>query len=84
MPRPMVLAEQAMETTSLIRELRRQTAPLFEAAMRSGNGAAMAEAHALASTFRVAERQAKRIAGIADGLVVCADGLWEPGHGAAA
>lgn len=76
MPRPVALAEYAMEASAGIRELRRATAPLFEAALRSGNHAAMTEAHALAATLRVAERQSKRIAGIADGLVFPA-GLFE-------
>ncbi len=33
---------------------------------------------------RQADSQAKRLAGIADGLITCADGLFEPGHGVAA
>ena len=84
MPRPVSLTEHAMDAQSILRETRRQMAPLYEAALRSNNGAAIAEAKAVAESIRIAERQSKRLAGIADGLVSCADGLFEPGHGAAA
>lgn len=77
MPKPLSLAEHAMESQSRIREVRRESAPLFSAALASGNHSAMAEAHALAVTLRTAERQAKRIAGLADGVLAATDGLWD-------
>lgn len=84
MPRPVALAEYALDAQVVLREARRRMAPMYESALRSGNLAAIAEAKAVADSIRIAERQAKRLAGIADGLVTCADGLFEPGHGAAA
>lgn len=84
MARHVPLASEAMETQVGLREFRLSRAPLFEAALRSGSHAAISEAHALAATLHVAEKQARRLAGIADGLVICADGLFEPGHGRAA
>lgn len=84
MPAPLHLAEYAMEAQASLRSVRRGLAPLYESALRSGNLAAIAEAKHVAESIRIAEKQAKRLAGIAEGLVICADGLWEPGHGAAA
>lgn len=84
MPRPVGLAELAVEAQVLIRATRRGMAPLFEASLLSHSAAAISEAKHVADSLRVAERQAHRLAGIADGLMVCADGLFEPGHGAAA
>lgn len=84
MPRPVTLTEHAMDAQSILRETRRRMAPMYEAALRSHNVAAIAEAKAVAESIRIAERQSKRLAGIAEGLLVCADGLFEPGHGAAA
>lgn len=72
-----------METQVAIRDLKRATAPLFEAAVASGNWHAMAEAKALAATLHGASLQARRIAGIADGIE-CPDGLDRPTHGKAA
>ena len=84
MPRPAALAVLAMEAQVALRDTRRGMAPMYESALRSGNVSLIAEAKAVADSLRVAERQAKRLAGMADGLITCADGLWEPGHGAAA
>jgi hypothetical protein len=84
MPRPETLAALAMEAQVVLRDYRRSMAPMYEAAIRSGNAAAISEAKHIAETLRVGERQAKRLAGIADGLITCADGLFEPGHGRAA
>ena len=84
MPRPVSLAEYAMDAQSILRETRRRMAPMYEAALRSHDHAAIAEAKAVAESIRIAERQSRRLAGIADGLIVCADGLFEPGHGRAA
>lgn len=85
MVRP-VLSECAMDEQLRVRRHRREAASsgLWEAAYRTGNWAAIAEAKALAETLRVAGIQAKRLAGIAEGLTVCADGILEPGHGRAA
>lgn len=84
MAAPAALAALAMEAQVALRDTRRRMAPMYESALRSGNVYAIAEAKAVAESIRVAERQAKRLAGIADGLITCADGLFEPGHGAAA
>lgn len=84
MARPAALAELAVDAQAVLREYRRSLAPMYEAALRSGNGAAISEAKHIADSIRVAERQANRLAGIAEGLVTCADGLFEPGHGRAA
>lgn len=84
MARPAALADHAVEAQAVLRATRRAMAPMYEAAVRSGNAAAISEAKHVAESIRTAERQAKRLAGIADGLVVCADGLFEPGHGRAA
>lgn len=84
MPRSASLAEHAMDAQTILRETRRRMAPLYEAALRSNNLHAIAEAKAVAESIRIAERQSRRLAGIAEGLVLCGDGLWEPGHGAAA
>jgi hypothetical protein len=78
------LAALAMEAQVALRDQRRAMAPMYEAALRSGNGAAISEAKHVAESIRIAEKQANRLAGIADGLVICADGLFEPGHGRAA
>lgn len=84
MPKPAALAELAMEAQVSLRDLRRETAPLFEAAMRSGNYTAIQEAHALNRAIRSCEVIAKRITGHADGLIRCEDGLFGPSHGRAA
>jgi hypothetical protein len=84
MARSLALAEVAVEAQITIRDARRRMAPMFEAALRSHNAAAISEAKHVAETLRIAERQAHRLAGIADGIIECADGLFEPGHGAAA
>jgi hypothetical protein len=83
MARPIPLVAEAMEAQVALRDLRRSRAPLFEAAFRSGNHAAMQEAQALAETLRIAEAQARRIAGLAEPRV-CPDGIFEIGHGRAA
>jgi hypothetical protein len=83
MPRPIALAERGMEAQVGIRALRRACAPLYEAAMASGDFDVMSETHALADTLALAGRQAKRLTGYAEGLT-CPDGragLW---HGSAA
>lgn len=82
MARPLPVVEHAMEVQSRVRLLRKEAAPMFEAAMATGNFEVMAETHALAEALRISQKIARRIAGLAEGL--CADGIAEPGHGAAA
>lgn len=72
----------AVEVQAQLRELRRETAPMYEAALRSGNHAVLAETHALAESLRISQKIARRVAGMAD--VICADGIAQPGHGKAA
>jgi hypothetical protein len=84
MGKPLSLVERAVDAQAVLRETRRQMAPLYEAALRLGNAPAIAEAKAVAESIRIAERQAHRLAGIADGLVLCGEGLFEMNHGRAA
>lgn len=83
MAKALALDELAVEAQVQIRDMRRASAPLYEAALRSGDWRVMAETKAFAETLRVAGVQAKRLAGLAAG-VACPDGrvgLW---HGRAA
>lgn len=83
MPRTVTLDEQSVEFQVALRELRRRhAAPLWEAAIASGDWAQLSDAKALDGVLKVAERIAKRMAGRV--AATCADGLLEPGHGAAA
>lgn len=82
-PRSAVV-ELAMEFQLSLDKLRAATHPLFEAALRTGDGAVIGEAQALSRTLKSAHLQIRRLTGLADGLITCADGLFEPGHGAAA
>lgn len=83
MPRPMPVVEHAMEAHARIRRLRKDVAPMFEAALGTGNWNVVAETKALAETLRIGQLQAKRLAGLAEGIG-CADGIVAPGHGRAA
>lgn len=81
MPRPPSVTEQAMEVHAHLRRFRKDTAPLYAAALATGDFTVMAETHALAETLRIAQLQARRLAGFAE--AACADGRAEPGHGLA-
>ncbi len=64
---------------------RRAGAPLWTAALLLGDFGVLAECHALAGTHKAMRTQLRRIAGMADGLGVCADGMAAgAGHGRAA
>lgn len=83
MPRPMPVVEHAMEVQATIRRLRKTTAPMYEAALATGDIGVLWETHALAQTLRIAQDQAKRIAGMVE--AACPDEpVRRPGHGAAA
>ena len=83
MPRPVSLDEQAVEFQVALRDLRsRHAAPLWAAAIASGDWGQLSDAKALDGVLKVAERLAKRMAGRVS--APCADGLLEPGHGRAA
>lgn len=84
MPRLALASELAVDAQVVLRETRRRMAPLYEASLRTHNASVIAEAKAVADSLRVAERQARRLAGMADGLVACEDGLFGPAHGKAA
>jgi hypothetical protein len=84
MPRPIGVAELPVEAQAVLRETRRRMAPLYEAALRTRDASVISEAKHVAESLRVAQVQARRLAGLADGLHDCADGLFEPGHGTAA
>lgn len=71
-----------MEAQVALRSLRAVSAPLWEAALASGDWALMADCKALSVTFGIASVQLRRMTRRADEL--CPDGLLEPGHGAAA
>lgn len=66
MPRPVALAEEAVEAQVVIRDATRRCAPLYVAAVASGDRAVMAETKALADTLRWARSQARRIAGLGE------------------
>jgi hypothetical protein len=83
MPRPMPVVEHAMEAHARLRRLRKDVAPMFEAALGTGDWNVVAETKALAETLRIGQLQAKRLAGMAE-RVPCVDGIAEPGHGRAA
>lgn len=72
----------AMDTQADLLRVQVHAAPLFEAALATGDWSLMSEVHSLAGLLKVARKQAKRIAGMADSM--CADGIAEPGHGRAA
>lgn len=83
MARRLPLDERSVEFQVALRTLRRTcAAPLWEAAVASGDWGQMADAKALDGVLKVADRIAKRMAGRV--TVPCADGLMEPGHGIAA
>jgi len=83
MSRHLALDEAAVEFQVGVRELRRHAAaPLWEAAIGSGDWGQLSDAKALDQLLRSADRIAKRMAGrVSAG---CADGILEPGHGRAA
>lgn len=80
--RPVPLVEHAMEVHAHLRRFRKDTAPLYLAALATGNFTVMSETHALAESLRIAQLQAKRLAGFAE--IACADNIAKPGHGTAA
>lgn len=82
MARPLPIVEHAMEVQAVLRRLRKDTAPMYEAALATGDSAVLFETHALAQTLRIAQLQAKRVAGMA--ASVCPDDIAAPGHGRAA
>ncbi len=83
MARHLAVDEAAVEFQVGVRELRRHAAaPLWEAAIGSGDWGALADAKALDQLLRTADRIAKRMAGRVS--PACADGILEPGHGRAA
>jgi hypothetical protein len=83
MPRPLPVDLAAVEFQVGVRELRRHAAaPLWEAAIGSGDWALLADAKALDAILRSAVVIAKRMAG--HQRASCADGLLRPGHGKAA
>lgn len=68
MPRPVALVEQGMEAQVWIGQLRRACAPLWRAAMKSGDTEAVALAQCLATTLWVAGEQARKLTAYADRL----------------
>lgn len=68
MPRPVALVEQGMDAQAGIRELRRRCAPLWIAALRSGDAEAVTLAQCLATTLWVAGVQARKLTGHATRL----------------
>lgn len=72
-----------MEAQANLRTLRRSCAPLYSAAMESGDFDVMMETQALAATLRVAQMQARRLTGFAE-KVSCPDGRAGLFHGRAA
>lgn len=66
MPRSAALAELAVEAQVGIRDLRRRTAPLYAAALRSGDVAVVSEVQAIDSALRSALALARNVAGLAE------------------
>lgn len=65
MPRPVALVELGMEAQQGIHGIRRACAPLYEAALASGDEAVIDKTEALSTTLWVAELQAKQLTGLA-------------------
>ena len=83
MARRIPVDEAAVEFQAGVRELRREAAaPLWEAAIRTGDWGQLADAKAIDRLLRSAVSIARRMAGRTHAS--CADGLLEPGHGHAA
>lgn len=83
MPRPLPMDAASVEFQVRLRDLRREAAaPLWEAAIGTGDWSQLADAKQLDQLLRVADRIAKRMAGRVHST--CADGMLEPGHGRAA
>lgn len=83
MARPLPVVEHAMEAQARIRRLRKDLAPMYEAAFATGDWTVMSETHALAETLRIGQLQARRLAGLTT-RIACIDGVAAPGHGRAA
>ena len=77
------LAEQAVEAQALLREYRRSLAPLWAAAMASGDRTLMADTQDLAATLDTSRRTLRRLASRAESIA-CPDGIGRPAHGRAA
>lgn len=77
------VANHSMDVQAEVRELRRRAAPMFEAAMATGDWNLVAETKALADTLKAAGTLARRVAGMAD-AISCPDGVAGAGHGRAA
>jgi hypothetical protein len=82
MPRPVHVVEHVMEAQVAVTGLRRAAAPLWVAALASGDWDLIADCKALSATIGIASTQLRRMAGRAE--TVCPDLLAAPGHGAAA
>jgi hypothetical protein len=69
MPRPVALVERGMEAQQAIRETRHKCAPLWLAALQSGDAEAVTLAQCLATTLWVAGVQARKLTGHAARLI---------------
>lgn len=83
MPPRTPAVEHAMEAQAALHTLRRLCAPLWAAAMASGDWILMSDRHALADRLRADGRQLRRITGELE-AIECPDGLAAAGHGRAA
>lgn len=70
MPRKSPVVELAMDAQAAISDCRVRVAPTYEAGLASGDFDLMVEVQALASTLRVAQKQAKRLTARAEQLAV--------------
>lgn len=68
MPRPVALVERGMEAQVAISDTRRRCAPLWMAALRSGDPEAVTLAQCLAATLWVAGVQAKKLTAYAESI----------------
>jgi len=68
MPRPVAVVERGMEAQVGISEIRRTCAPIYTAALRSGDAEAVTLAKCLATTLWVAGYQARKLTAHLEGL----------------
>ena len=82
MPRPAPAVNRAMDAQVALHSLRRSCAPVWAAALASGDWSVMADAKALDSTLRVAFAQLRRLTGQLE-AIECPDGHARGSHGRA-
>jgi hypothetical protein len=82
MPRPVPAVNQSLDAQAALHSLRHACAPLWQAALASGDWSLLSESHALAGTLRTAGTQLRRISGQLE-RIECPDGRAHGSHGRA-